>query len=149
MKVLELNYHRPEYVSLFMASGASWWAGFCFLIEVVAGACFMLGYRTRLSGAVAWFMVIGCHARFSMVLNAGDFLFRLLLFWSMFLPMGARMSIDRRLKQEDVPQRVYGVATIALQFQVLAVYIFTALLKTGAEWRNGTAVYVVTLMSHS
>ena len=143
-KVLELNYHRPEFVSLFMACGASWWAGFCFFIEVVAGACFMVGYRTRFSGTIAWFMVIGSHARFSMVLNAGDILYRVLLFWSLFLPMGARMSIDRRLKKqqdEEVSQRVYGVATIALLFQVLAVYIFTVLMKTGPEWRNGTAVY--------
>ena len=93
MKTLEL-YHRKEYVSLFMASGADWWAGFCFAIEGIAGLCYMLGYRTRLTGWIAWFMMIGCHARFSQVLQAGDLLLRLLLFWSFFLPMGARFSID-------------------------------------------------------
>jgi len=141
-KVLEL-YHRTEYVSLFLASGASWWTGVCFAIEALAGACFMLGYRTRTSLWIAWFMMLGCHARFSPVLQAGDLLLRLLLFWSFFLPMGARFSLDSMKKRvtHGKDATVVGLATFAVLFQVSAVYIWTGLLKNGREWLDGTAVY--------
>ncbi len=80
-----------------------------------------------------------------MVLQGGDVLLRLMLFWSMFLPLGARASLDRWLtnspdeKTNNEPQ--LSVATVAVLLQVCFVYWFTAALKTDASWRmDGTAI---------
>ena len=141
---------RRDHVSLFMASGADWWAGVCFAIEAAAALAFLFGYRTRLANLVVWFMVIGSHARGSILLQSGDVVLRLLLFWGLFLPMGARVSIDslRARIVKAPPRHVLGVATTAIQFQIAAVYIWTVLLKTGAAWRNGEAVYYSLSIDH-
>jgi len=151
--VIEM-YSRAEYVSLFMASGAKWWAGVCFAIEAVAAVCFLVGYRTRWANWIIWFMVIGSHARFSSVLQSGDVLLRVLLFWSLFLPMGARFSLDsvRQRVSHASSVSVVGVATVALYFQVAAVYIWTAVLKTarcGKTEKRSTMRSVLTTLPSS
>lgn len=141
---------RLDHISLFMASGANWWAGACFALEVVAAVAFMVGYRTRQANIMLWAMVIGSQARGSILLQAGDVVLRLLLFWCMFLPMGTRLSVDRlagRL-ESTVPRQVLSVATTALQFQLAAIYIWSSLLKTGAPWRNGEAVWYALNLDH-
>ena len=62
----------------------------------------------------------------------------LLLFWGLFLPWGARLSLAaavQRPSREDVPGRHnpthLSIASKALIFQVLAVYFFSAFLKNG------------------
>ena len=62
----------------------------------------------------------------------------------MFLPLGACWSVDRlRGAVPDPPStRVLSMATAGLFLQIAFVYWFTALLKTGPEWRvDGTALY--------
>jgi hypothetical protein len=144
------QYARSQHISLFMASGADWWAGVCFAIEAAAAACFLVGYRTRLANWIVWFMVIGTHARMSFVLQSGDVVLRLLLFWSLFLPMGARFSLDNLRQRAAHASAVYvvSVATIAIQFQVAAIYIWSAVLKTGEVWNNGEAVYYALSLDH-
>ena len=67
--------------------------------------------------------------------NAGDDMFRLLLFWSMFLRLGATWSVDaRRSPGAAVPQLITGGAPAALLLQIALVYPVNALYKTGAAW---------------
>ncbi len=141
---------RREHVSLFLASGADWWAGVLFAIEAVAGLMLVVGYRTRLASILAWFMVINTHARGSILLQGGDVVFRVILFWAMFLPMGARMSVDavRKRVVHAPPRQVVSVATFALQFQMAAIYLWTVPLKSGKVWHNGEAVYYALHVDH-
>jgi hypothetical protein len=144
------HLQRREHISLFMASGSDWWAGACFAIEAAAAIAFLVGYRTKLANLVVWAMVIGSHARGSILLQSGDVVLRLLLFWCLFLPMGARVSIDSVRKRivHAPPRHVLGIATTAIQFQMAAIYIWTVMLKTGAAWRNGEAVWYALNVDH-
>ena len=83
------------------------------------------------------------HARNPMVLLVGDDLLRMLLFWSMFVPLGASYSVDAALQTEpeQVPKSVFSAGTFALLAQVVILYVVSALQKSGAEWRDGTAIY--------
>jgi hypothetical protein len=68
----------------------------------------------------------------------------LLLFWGIFLPLGARFSVDSALNESAraAPNRYFSMATLALLVQAMCVYTFGALLKTGVAWiPQGTAVY--------
>lgn len=70
------------------------------------------------------------------VLNAGDVILRLLLFWSMLLPLGARWSLDAARAGRRPPDLVTGGAAAALLLQVAFIYVFTGLKKTGATWNE-------------
>ena len=130
--------------SLYLVNGEALFQALLFGVTALAAIGMIVGYRTRLSTIIVWVLVISVQWRNPLLLNAGDTLLRLLLFWAMFLPLGAYWSVDRWRKA--VPQRLsmvfLSVGTIGLFLQIAFMYIFTALLKTGDEWRvDGTALY--------
>ena len=72
----------------------------------------------------------------------GDALLRLFLFWGMFLPLGARLSLDARREPalRALPAQYVSAATVALLGQVCLVYFATGAHKSGELWADGTAV---------
>ena len=78
-----------------------------------------------------------------MVGHYGDEIFRVVLFWAVFLPLGRCASLDAR--RRPAPERfapVYSVASAALLLQIGSIYFFSALMKSGADWHaDGTALY--------
>lgn len=112
-----------------------------FAIHAAAAVALVLGVRTRLAAATTWLLLLCLHHRNPFVLNAGDALLRLLLLWSMFLPLGARFGLDAPRKA-PAAVLVRSPATLALAVQVVSVYAFTLVLKSGAAWLpNGTALH--------
>lgn len=142
--------------SWHMASGT---LAFQSALVFAAGVCalsLLLGYRTRLSTALSWMLLASLHSRLPVVVQGGDVLMRLLLFWSMFVPLGAVWSVDRACRRrsrrrwpatDPVPHPgatpyVTSVATAALLVQLALMYGFSALAKTGPAWHSdGTAIY--------
>lgn len=115
------------------------------IAALAAGACMLVGYRTRWATVLVWIFVVSIQARNPFVLSGADTLIRVLLFWMMFLPLGARWSIDSMGAQDgrqSLSNRFVSFATAGLFLQVAFMYAFTALLKSGPEWRTeGTALY--------
>jgi hypothetical protein len=113
-------------------------------LGAIAAMALAAGYRTRLATAGCWLLVAGLQQRNPFVTNAGDGLLRLLLFFAMFLPLGAYFSVDRlRSGQPATALRVRSLAGAALMIQIALVYWCTALLKSDPAWRvDGTAVYL-------
>jgi hypothetical protein len=69
---------------------------------------------------------------------------RCLLFWGMFLPLGASYSLDRARDSSGraPPRSIFSAATLALLLQVAFIYLFTALKKTDPTWQTeGSAVW--------
>lgn len=122
-----------------------------FIVTVIASISLLLGYRSRLMIVIVWIMLISFQIRNPFVLSAADLLLRMLLFWSMFLPLGAVWSIDA-LRRRDGPSpalRFLSVGTIGLLLQIAFMYWFTAILKSGAEWRSdGTALFYALSAEH-
>jgi len=113
-----------------------------FSLAAVFAVMLLVGLRTRIATALSWVMLVSLHNRNFMVLDAGDFLFRLVLFWSIFVPLGARWSIDalRNRSKRSIPNRFASCGTVALLLQVACVYWFTALLKNHEIWLNGQGI---------
>ncbi|SFR31026.1 MULTISPECIES: HTTM domain-containing protein [Halorubrum] len=80
--------------SLHALSGEPWAIASLFAVAGGVALALLVGYRTRLATVVSWLLLFSLHARNPMVLNSGDGLLRMLLFWSAFLPLGARWSVD-------------------------------------------------------
>jgi predicted DCC family thiol-disulfide oxidoreductase YuxK len=130
--------------SLHMANGS---AAFQAVLLIMAGliAFFLLfGWKTRLMTVLSWIFLISIQNRNVLVLSGEDNLILLLTFWSMFLPLGARYSIDAALdpQNDDKPDAFFSAATFAILIQGMSMYFFSAILKSDARWfPDGTAVY--------
>jgi len=127
--------------------GEAWIQAVLFLVAGVFGLALLVGYRTRIATAVSWVLLVSLHARNPMVLNGGDVLFRMLLFWGLFLPLGERWSLDARRRDRRPRATIASVGTAALLGQMTVLYVTNAVHKTrGVQWLNGEAiVYVFSL----
>lgn len=143
-RALLLPGDHPQFWSLAYLHGSALFQGALLIIGALAAAAFAFGYRTRRALLLSWVIVVSLHYRNPLVLIGGDSLMVCLLFWSMFVPVAARWSIDAALSPTPPPgdhrHRSWGGA--ALLLQVLSVYFFTAAFKHDpAWWPEGTAVY--------
>ena len=138
----------PWTVSLHMISGRWEVQLVLFAIAAFCAACLLIGHRTRLFTVLSWLLLMSLHGRNPAILNAGDVLFRMLLFWSIFLPLGSRCSVDAAMREppESDPagrgDRVWSVPAFCFMVQVSLLYWATALLKTHPIWtEERTAVW--------
>lgn len=132
------------FVSLHLMSGVWEIEAILFLVAGLFGLALLVGYKTRVSTIVSWFFLMSLHVRNPLIVQGGDIMLRVLLFWSIFLPLGARYSLDGvvNASSSQAPNRVLSAATFAYLMQIVFVYGFTVLQKTGAAWRSdGSAIY--------
>jgi hypothetical protein len=131
-------------LSLYLVNGEYWFAALLLAITVACAVALWFGYRTRLATVLLFVLFTSLLNRNPMVLIGGDSLLACLLFWAMFLPLGARWSVDAALSPDPPPERNLHVsaASAGLVLQVLSVYFFSALLKDAPDWwPDGTGVY--------
>jgi hypothetical protein len=120
-----------------------------FVLTAFSGLFLALGWRTWWATLACWYLVSSVQIRQPLAYMGGDSILRLMLFWSLFLPLGARFSVDRSQgRAEPRPDRLVSVATAAMLLQVAFVYWFTGLQKDGPLWQNGQAVYYILHRNH-
>lgn len=137
-------YPSDYHLSLHLLSGLWQVQALLFLLAATCGVMLLFGYRTRVATIGSWLLLISIQGRNPLIGHAGDVVLRVLLFWGMFLPLGACYSLDRARDSSGlVPQRqVSSAATLALLLQVAFLYVFSGLLKSHPVWRSeGTAVW--------
>ncbi|HEX5106620.1 MAG TPA: HTTM domain-containing protein [Pirellulaceae bacterium] len=151
------DYNEPWWMSLHMLSGEVWWQGVLFAAAAVAAVMLAAGYRTRWATIASWLLLLSLHGRNPLLLQGGDVLLRCLLFWSMFVPLGARWGVDawlakRRGHQIGAPTsdpEIASAGTAAIIIQLACMYAFTALLKTSPAWRSDfSAVHYALSIDH-
>jgi hypothetical protein len=136
-----LSYYAVDQLpSLYMLGGSTRFALALLLVAGVAAVSLGIGWRTRIATAVSWLLLDSLHSRHALLTDGGDHLLRCLLFWSMFLPLGARWSLDARRLGPPASPFVASPASAALLLQVGCVFLVTGLTKTGPEWMDGTAI---------
>lgn len=110
-------------------AGPSWFEGLLFAVAAVLAAAFAVGRGGPAVTAALWLLTVSLQNRNVMVLNKGDQILRLMLFWSMFLPLKSRE-----------PVRSAGSAGLLIQAAI--VWLVSASLKTSRDWfPDGTATY--------
>jgi len=136
---------NPWYWSVHLLGGQPLIQGIIFLLAGLITVALLVGYRTRLAAIASWVMLISLHNRNPAVLFAADDMLRALLFWMMFLPLGACYSVDSALNSSSkpLPKRILTGATFALTLQIYYVYAFSAAFKTTSDiwFPKLTAVY--------
>ena len=128
--------------SVHCLSGSATFQACLFFLHALFAVALLVGLYTRLATFACCYLLISLHFRNPLILQGGDSLLRLLLFWGMFLPLGARCSLDSLRASRPFPSRVISFASVALILQTCFLYWFSFALKTDPSWRSeGTAVY--------
>jgi hypothetical protein len=128
-----------DYYWSFHAMSGLW--QFQLILFILAACCALLlliGYRTRLFTFLSWVLLLSLHNRNVMILQGGDDLLRMILFWGIFLPWGQRYSYDsiqNPLLNKPTENRIFTLATLAYILQITYLYTGSALLK-GPEWHT-------------
>ena len=124
--------------SVYFQGSIFFWAGLCAIALAV-------GYKTRLATLACWFLLLWIQSRNNLVFQGGDKLLLLMFFWGIFLPLGARCSVDAAMDEtlpSDASNNYFSMGTVAILLQVACLYFFSALLKNTSEWvPDGTALY--------
>lgn len=113
-------------------------------LAALAAMALVLGLRPWLATFASFLLLASLHNANPLVLQGGDNLLLLLLFWGLFLPWGARLALASAVQRPsaEAPPSHLSIASSALIFQILAVYFFSAFLKNGDAWLvDGTAIY--------
>lgn len=121
---------RSEF-SFHLISGT--WGGqlILFAIQAIFALFLLVGYHTRVATILSWVFLCSLQTRNPLILNGGDFVLRMLLFFAMFIPLDRKNSPP-----------VVSFATFGLLLQVCFIYWFSAALKSDSSWRQeGTAVW--------
>lgn len=136
------QYSMFGRLSLHNLAGHPWFEALLIGVHMLFGALLVLGYRTRLMTGLCWLLLVSLQNRNPLVGNSGDVLFRMLLLWGIFLPLGGVWSLDRAHNPHtERPNRVLSVATVAVLGQLFVEYFFAALHKSGPAWVHGKAVW--------
>lgn len=134
----------PSFRFLFFLSGDAPVQMFLYAVMVLAAIMFTVGYKTRVATVILWFCIAAHHARCPMALSGEDRLPLQFLIWSIFLPMGAKYSVDswrRPIGANSSPNPYLSLASAAILLQFIAMYLITGLTKSGDAWVDGSAIW--------
>ena len=139
------KFLKPGYWSVHLLSGQPFVQQLLFIFALFFALLLLIGYRTRLATVASWLMVISLHNLNPALIFAGDDTLRAILFWAMFLPLGASYSIDSALNtsSKPLPKQVISGATVGFILQLCYIYMFSAWFKHQSPiWsEEGSAVY--------
>lgn len=135
--LLEWRWYDPWFC--FHLGGSGWLSAAAFFaLTAFCGVQLLRGRRTRLMTFGCWLLLCSLSQRNPLVNDRGDLELILVLFWCLFLPLGARWSADARSTPRDPAVLSLGSAALLLQFA--QIYLFAALLKNGPAWLRGDAL---------
>lgn len=129
--------------SLHLLNGQPWSQILLMVVAAWMAIWLLVGYRTKLAAVASWILLLSLQHRNPLILHAGDTLLALLLFWTLFLPLGACWSLDRNRSSSESPRLPFqSLATAAVLLQLASMYWFSAAFKNHPVWlEEGSAIY--------
>jgi hypothetical protein len=124
-------------------------------------AAYVVGFHTKVAQVLVVVCLLSLTNRNIVLQNGGIVVTNVVAIWSMFLPLGSRFSLDHLLRslrerREQTPSElnerapmirsdaIYArLAYFGLLFNFSCIYFFNYAHKTGATWREGSAVHWV------
>ena len=139
----------PDGYSLNYLSDSVAFQRLVFLSLACSAFLLCIGCFTRTATFCCWVLLASVHVRNPAYIIGGDTLMRLLLFWSLFAPLGSAWSMDhrRRRSKDNAKDResiaggfVCSVGTACLLLQVCVMYVTAGLSKWNDPWLTGIAM---------
>ncbi len=142
-----LNFSRLYSSSLAFIHSADWFQLSLFLLAVICFCLLIIGYKTKYIAFISWLLIVSFHVKNDLIVNAGDILGYLLLFWALPLPINKHFSFDSALKEQK-PTQHFSIFSIFFIGQIVLVYWITFLLKNHLIWQNGDAIYYAMMLDN-
>ncbi len=128
------------------------WLWTVYGLELVTAVAFILGFQSRVSTILMFFLWASLFNRNLALVNGQDQIIKMMLFFACFAPMGNSLSLDRWLWQRRQPEAIFPDqqprwSWRLMQVSMAILYIFAgpAKLNSDIAWRDGTALYYVSL----
>jgi hypothetical protein len=138
----EFAFLHDRALCFHLIGGSAASQAILFAIAALAAVALLVGLRTRAAAVVLWALTSSLQLR-NLYVGAGyDALLRMLLLWSCFLPLGARVSVDAaREGRADVSRPHVSVGSVALIVQLALVFFLAGYGKwLQPAWRDGSAL---------
>ena len=143
-----IAYHKePDLLHpyVFGIHGIWLFYGLC----VLAALCLVLGVFTRVAVIGLWIGMVTLAYRNPMVVNGGEQVLTILLFFSIWLPLDAsctwKQLLDagerRKMLVGDDKVQVWSLKALQVHFVLIYLLSFPLKLSNGETWMDGTAVY--------
>lgn len=142
-----LSSARSHASSLAFIHSADWFQLLLLLSAIICFCLLIVGYKTRYTAFIAWLLLVSIHAKNEMIVNAGDILGYLLLFWALPLPLNKHFSVDSALKEQKSTEH-FSLFSIFFIGQIILVYWIAFLLKNHPIWQNGDAIYYAMMLDN-
>lgn len=121
--------------------------GIFYCISLVASLCFALGYFTKISAWLTFFLLLAFNMRNPLILNSGDVLLRVVICYLALSQCGSMLSIDslmRSRKGIPNPREIPLFPQRLIQLQIALVYLISVSHKVqGSVWLDGSAIWYV------
>lgn len=141
---------------------------FAFVLVLLVYGFFLVGYRTRVFHTLSLLCLVSLGSRNILLENAGNYAAVALLFFTLFLPLGSRFSLDSLLRgmrepeekdasalndrtplteNEIAARRLPGwspvsLAALAVTLQIALILLSSAMWHKGAgPWKDGSALH--------
>jgi hypothetical protein len=124
--------------SLLSGAHPAWWAWTLLGLTFAAALGFTLGWRHRLTGALAWVGLLSFHSNRFGVETSASVVLRLALAYAVLLPADVAFAVRRRPGSAGP---VRSLAVTGLLLQLAMIYLNAAAAKVGPSWTRGTALH--------
>lgn len=115
-----------------------------FVIHGLVALQLIVGYKTRIATVLTFLFVISLDHHNPLVLSYADTLFRMILFWAIFLPLGERWSVDAVHRDRTPRISFVGLASVFALGQMIFMYTLNGLHKYPSElWQTGEGTPLV------
>ncbi|WP_317230931.1 HTTM domain-containing protein [Clavibacter sp. MX14-G9D] len=135
-----------------------------YLVLAALAVLFTLGLRTRIVTPFLLLFWVGLSTNSTLLTNGGDVVMRLTLFFALFADLSRHFSLDAVRRRRGparqpaaslagirallarvprfVPVLLHNTALVLSAYQIMLIYVNSAILKLmGEEWRDGSATY--------
>jgi hypothetical protein len=143
---LILGFSTPDEMQVVVTAIAAIYVGY------------LIGWNTRVMQLLALLAYESLNLRFLIIQHGGNVVVNVLLVWSLFLPLGVRLSVDslrKSLRQKvertaaelnargwfTPSQKIVTFAYACLCLNFAGIYFFNALHKNGMGWREGSIIH--------
>ncbi len=146
--ILSNSYWKQEmsswyHFSFFAIFDFYFWPVIVFFIHALIAGFYLVGFHTKVMSVLLWVFTCSMQDHNWLINSGGDDVLRVMLFVTLFLPLGAYFSVDRARCQNPVQEKsLTNLWTFVYLFQLTAVYYFTGILKESGIWlKDFSAIY--------
>jgi hypothetical protein len=126
----------PFKMTLLSLSGSIVWVYILGIIGISCGVCLILNKYVKVAKIIGWIVLASFQARNPLLAHGGDNLFRLSLFFFLFMPVS---------NPAGPKFHYFSTWSIAWISQIFFIYFFTSIYKTDPTWmKDFSALYYAT-----